>query len=185
MSNLTTLSQFRLVGQLESFVIKAGDKLKYLRIKVDEREYWLKIPKNLRKEIDLNLSPGTWLEVTGDRELKEKKGFFQLKAQQVNLLPNPDIPCAVIIPRTASQETGKILVCQKSSCRKRGAQQLCQRLTQQLEKEGLSDRIEIQPTGCLKQCKHGPNVVVLPDKTRYSEVQPNHVDQLLEKHFTR
>ena len=59
MSKTTTTSQFRMVGQLESFVIKKGDKIKYLRLKVEEREYWLKIPKKLRSEIDINLFPGT------------------------------------------------------------------------------------------------------------------------------
>ncbi len=187
MSNLATLSQFRLVGQLESFIIKDSDKIKYLRIKVDEREYWLKIPKKLRQDIDLNLSPGTWLEVTGNRELKKKTGVFKLKAQRINLLSNPDIPCAVIIPETQASETGKtgkILVCQKSSCWKRGGQQLCEALTEKIEQEGLSDRIEVKLTGCLKQCKKGPNMVCLPDKTRYSHAQPNQVDQLLAKHFT-
>ena len=160
MSNLATLSQFRLVGQLESFVIKDSDKIKYLRIKVEEREYWLKIPKKLRRNI---------------------------KAQKINLLSNPDIPCAVIIPETQASETGKtgkILVCQKSSCWKRGGKQLCEALTEKIEQEGLSDRLEIKLTGCLKQCKKGPNMVCLPDKTRYSQVQPNQVDQLLAKHFT-
>ncbi|MEM8779988.1 MAG: (2Fe-2S) ferredoxin domain-containing protein [Cyanobacteria bacterium P01_G01_bin.49] len=184
MSNLTTLCRFRLVGQLESFVIKGGDKVKYLRIKVDEREYWLKIPKKLRPDLDLTLPTGTWLEVTGNREPKKKTGFFQLKAQEINLLPNPDIPCAVIIPETSSKETGKILVCQKSSCWKRGGKEICQQLSEKLENQGLSDRVEIKLTGCLKQCKKGPNVVILPDKTRYSHVQPYHIDQLLDQHFT-
>ncbi|MEA5508949.1 (2Fe-2S) ferredoxin domain-containing protein [Crocosphaera sp. UHCC 0190] len=183
MSNLTAVSQFRLVGQLESFVIKEGDKLKYLRIKVNEREYWLKIPKQLRSEIDPNLSPGTWLEVTGTRETKKKMGFFELKVSTVNLLPTPDISYAVIVSETPNQASGKILVCQKSSCWKRGGEKLCQQLEKQLGEQGLSDRVEIQLTGCLKQCKQGPNLVMLPDKTRYSQVKPYQVTELLDKHF--
>lgn len=184
MSNFTAISQFRLVGQLESLVIKEGNKLKYLRIKVSEREYWLKIPKKLRPQIDLNWPPGIWLEVTGTRETKKKMGFFELTVSTFNLLPNPDIPCAVILPETPNQASGKILVCQKSSCWKRGGEQLCHQLEKQLNHQGLSDRVKIQLTGCLKQCKQGPNVVVLPDKTRYSQVKPDQVTELLDNHFT-
>ncbi|MGB5593544.1 MAG: (2Fe-2S) ferredoxin domain-containing protein [Crocosphaera sp.] len=184
MSKLTPLSQFRLVGQLESFVIKKGDKLKYLRMKVEEREYWLKIPKKLRQDVDRSLLSGTWLEVTGNRELKKKTGFFELEATKVKLLANPDIPCAVIAPEIASSSVGKILVCQKSSCWKRGGESICQRLEKQLDDQGLGDRVEIKLTGCLKQCKKGPNVVIMPDKTRYSQVKPRQVQELLDKHFS-
>ncbi len=184
MSKLTPLSQFRLVGQLESFVIKKGDKLKYLRMKVEEREYWLKIPKKLRQDVDRSLLSGTWLEVTGNRELKKKTGFFELEATTVKMLANPDIPCAVIVPETASSSVGKILVCQKSSCWKRGGESICQRLEKQLDDQGLGDRVEIKLTGCLKQCKKGPNVVIMPDKTRYSQVKPRQVQELLDKHFS-
>ena len=183
MSKTTTASQFRMVGQLESFVIKKSDKIKYLRMKVEEKEYWLKIPKKLRSEIDINLTPGTWLEVTGNRDFKKKKGFFELEASQVKLLPNPDKPCAVLISDTESPDTGKILVCQKSSCWKRGGKSVCQQLEQQLEEQGLSDRIKVKLTGCLKQCKKGPNVVIMPHKARYCQVKPREVEELLSKHF--
>ncbi len=184
MSKTTTASQFRLVGQLESFVIKKGDKIKYLRMKVEDKEYWLKIPKKLRSEMDINMIPGTWLEVTGNREFKKKKGFFELEASQVKLLANPDKPCAVIAPETESSDAGKILVCQKSSCWKRGGKSVCQQLEQELEQQGLSDRVKVKLTGCLKQCKKGPNVVIMPHKARYCKVQPNEVDKLVNKHFT-
>ncbi len=183
MSKTTTVSQFRMVGQLESFVIKKGDKLKYLRMKVEDKEYWLKIPKKLRSDIDINLASGTWLEVTGNREFKKKKGFFELETSQVKLLPNPDKPCAVIVSDTESNSGGKILVCQKSSCWKRGGKSVCQQLEQQLEQQGLSDQIKIKLTGCLKQCKKGPNVVIMPHKARYGQVKPCEVEDLLSKHF--
>lgn len=184
MSKTTTLSQFRIIGQLESFVIKKGDKLKYLRMKVEEKEYWLKIPKKLRPEIDPTMIPGTWLEITGNREFKKKKGFFELEASRIKLLPNPDIPCAVVVSEPESTSVGKILVCQKSSCWKRGGESVCQQLEQELEQQGLSDQVKIKLTGCLKQCKKGPNVVIMPHKARYCQVKPREVEELLTKHFT-
>jgi NADH:ubiquinone oxidoreductase subunit E len=78
--------------------------------------------------------------------------------------------------------TAKILVCEKSSCWKRGGKQLCEAIAQTLKEKGLEDAVEIKRTGCLKQCKEGPNLVILPDKAKYSQVRPYQVASLLEKH---
>ncbi|MDZ4871365.1 MAG: hypothetical protein CLLPBCKN_000753 [Chroococcidiopsis cubana SAG 39.79] len=77
-----------------------------------------------------------------------------------------------------------ILVCQKSDCVKRGANGVCKALQASLNERGLENEVEIKPTGCLKQCKAGPNVVVMPDKTRYTRVQTEQVAELIDKHFT-
>ncbi|GBF82838.1 (2Fe-2S) ferredoxin domain-containing protein [Aphanothece sacrum] len=185
MSSLTAVSQFRLVGQLESFVMKEGDKVKYVRIKVIDREYWIKISKKLRQQVDLSMSPGTWLEIIGNREPDGKLGLFKLEATTLKTLSTPDIPCATVLSGKTDKSTNarRILVCQKSDCWERGGKRVCQQLEKKLSDRGLGDLVEIQLTGCLKQCKKGPNVVVLPDKTRYSQVKPYQVEELLDKHF--
>lgn len=76
-----------------------------------------------------------------------------------------------------------IMVCQKSSCRKRGADQVCQAITESLRDRGLEDQVSLKGTGCMKQCKQGPCVVFMPDKSRYTEVVPNEIHTLVEKHF--
>lgn len=77
----------------------------------------------------------------------------------------------------------KILICQKSDCRKRGGDAICTLLQQELAQRGLEDQVIIQKTGCLKKCKAGPNLVMLPDKTRYSKVEPEKIPALIEQHF--
>lgn len=77
-----------------------------------------------------------------------------------------------------------VMVCQKSSCRKRGADQVCQALTESLHDHGLEDQVAIKGTGCMKQCKQGPCVVVMPDKSRYTGLTPQEIPKLVEKHFT-
>jgi (2Fe-2S) ferredoxin len=52
-----------------------------------------------------------------------------------------------------------------------------------LEEKGLKEAVNIKLTGCLKQCKKGPNVVVMPDKKHYSQVAPQDVPSLIERHF--
>jgi len=43
--------------------------------------------------------------------------------------------------------------------------------------------VNIKLTGCLKQCKKGPNLVVMPDKKHYNQVAPQDVPSLIERHF--
>ncbi len=79
-----------------------------------------------------------------------------------------------------SQDT--ILVCQKSDCCKRGANALIRALQTELNDRGLDGQVEIRGTGCMKQCKAGP-ALVMPDKSRYTRLHPNQVSALVDKHF--
>ncbi|MDB9314037.1 (2Fe-2S) ferredoxin domain-containing protein [Spirulina sp. CS-785/01] len=76
--------QFEVSGQLLDFVIKGGVKIKFLRLAAAEREYWIKVPKGVRLQLDGDIRPGCWLTVTGKRKLK-KSGKLKLKAKSVNL----------------------------------------------------------------------------------------------------
>lgn len=179
------VSNFDLVGQLLGFVIKDGYKIKYLRINSEEREYWLKLEKTLRSELDRAISPGCWLEVAGERKLCHKTGKVKLKATSVKVIGDRILACPLPQANCKAQNESKtsILVCQKSSCWKRGGQQVCQAILDSLRDRGLADRVQIKTTGCLKQCKQGPNLVMLPDKTKYSQVQPEQISLILEKHI--
>ncbi|BDI17312.1 hypothetical protein ANSO36C_31140 [Nostoc cf. commune SO-36] len=75
-----------------------------------------------------------------------------------------------------------ILVCQKSDCMKRGGKALCQALEAALSDRGLEDQVTIKGTGCMKNCKAGPNLV-MPDKTRHSRIQAAQVPALMNQHF--
>ena len=77
----------------------------------------------------------------------------------------------------------KILVCQKSDCQKRGGAAVCKALENALNSRGLEGQVTVQGTGCLKQCKAGPNIVVMPDKTRYSRIALAEIPAIIDKHF--
>ncbi|MEG4805763.1 MULTISPECIES: (2Fe-2S) ferredoxin domain-containing protein [unclassified Microcoleus] len=77
----------------------------------------------------------------------------------------------------------KILVCQKSDCQKRGGAAVCKALENALNARGLEEQVTVQGTGCLKQCKAGPNIVVMPQKTRYSRIAPAEIPAIIDKHF--
>jgi len=65
---------------------------------------------------------------------------------------------------------------------KRGGKALCQALEGELKNCGLQDNVTIKGTGCMKNCKAGPNLV-MPDKTRYSRIEAGQVPALINKHF--
>ncbi len=176
-------SQFCLVGQLLGFVIKDGHKLKYLRMTVSEREYWIKVPKELRESLDSSIQPQCYLEIIGLGKVSRKTGKLELKAEEIRFISENEEPQKQPKILNATQKS-KILICQKSDCWQRGGKQICQKLQQEIQDRGLSESVTIKTTGCLKQCKKAPNLVVLPDKAHYHRFTPQAVDQLLEKHFS-
>ncbi len=92
-------------------------------------------------------------------------------------------PSAAQTVKAAAKTQTKILVCQKSDCQKRGGAAVCKALENALNARGLGEQVTVQGTGCLKQCKAGPNIVVMPDKTRYSRIKPAEIPAIVDKHF--
>jgi (2Fe-2S) ferredoxin len=179
-------AEFTLVGQLLDFVIKDGYKVKYLRLTVSEREYWIKLPKELRHQLDPQIMPGVWLKISGIQERCLKTGKLKLEADAVHLAASVSDSASELAAELSTKNKAakaSILVCQKSSCRQRGGDALCQAIAANLQERGLEDRVQIKKTGCLKQCKQGPNLIIMPDKVKYSYVDSQQVPALLEKHI--
>ncbi|MFN5303279.1 MAG: (2Fe-2S) ferredoxin domain-containing protein [Pseudanabaena sp.] len=75
-----------------------------------------------------------------------------------------------------------ILICQKSDCWQSGGKEIYQRLEEELRDRGLSNRVQIQKTGCQKRCKQATNLVIMPNKAhRY--VKSSQVESLLNRYF--
>ncbi|NEO85824.1 MAG: (2Fe-2S) ferredoxin domain-containing protein [Spirulina sp. SIO3F2] len=181
MSDRQDQANFQLTGQLIDIVWKNGHIPKYFKLMVQQQELWIKIPKPLRYELDPRLTVKSWVQITGTFKRDKKTGILKLKAETVELVNAEG--CATLKPIKANKVT-TILVCQKSSCRKRGADHICERLEATVEQAGLLEQVKIKKTGCLKQCKHGPNLVFMPDKAKYSRVRSNEIAPLVQKHVT-
>ena len=176
-------------------------------------EYLVKLCKELRSFLLPVLTPGLKVQVVGEKELNLKNGKIKLKARSLKLargqndrspelLESTNLPVAVLtsddraivkseftsgaaaqtVKAPAKTQT-KILVCQKSDCLKRGGAAVCKALENALNSRGLEDQVTVQGTGCLKQCKSGPNIVVMPDKTRYTRIAPAEIPAIIDKHF--
>ena len=176
-------------------------------------EFLVKLCKELRSFLGPVLTPGLRVQVVGEKELNLKNGKIKLKARSLKLAPgrnerSPEqldsvsVPVAVVtsddraigkssVTSAAAAQTvkapaktqTKILVCQKSDCQKRGGAAVCKALENALNARGLEDQVTVQGTGCLKQCKAGPNIVLMPDKTRYSRIAPAEIPAIIDKHF--
>jgi (2Fe-2S) ferredoxin len=206
MSKHKQVSEFDIQGQFLGFAAQHDYKLKYIRLATQTGEYCIKIPKEERSALYRTLVPGISVRVVGYREFCLKKGTTKFKAYQIvpaNIPANAELgvsqptvhPTVVpftpaqftppIAPGSASKPTTKpaaILVCQKSDCCKRGGKALMDALKSEIGDRGLTDQVAIKPTGCMKRCKAGPNLV-MPDKTQYTHIKAEAVPALLDKHF--
>lgn len=186
------VSEFSLEGKILSLIIEDGYKLKYLQISCDRGvEFLVKLCKELRASLSLVLTPGLRVQIAGEKEHNLKNGKIKLKAYSLKLcgsnnqgLQQLDRPKPPQTPKAATKTKAKILICQKSDCQKRGGTAICKALEDALNSRGLAEQVTVQGTGCLKQCKAGPNIVVMPDKTRYSRIKPAQIPAILDKHFT-
>ncbi|HEY9647653.1 MAG TPA: (2Fe-2S) ferredoxin domain-containing protein [Chroococcidiopsis sp.] len=186
--------EFKLAGRILDLVLKDGYKIKYLRLSAASGEYLIKLSKEARASaLGTILKPGGWVQVSGIQMIDGKKGHIEFKAYHVEAIAPGSgevsvlsAPANVATPAASNPRPGKaatILVCQKSDCCKRGAHRVTDALQAALEQQGLGEQVTIRGTGCMKQCKSAPNLV-MPDKTRYGYVSPQDVPKLLAKHFS-
>ncbi len=178
-----TESRFSLEGQFIAFVGDFGKQPKRIRVATLNREHYIKLSKELRSSLSEVLKPGNWLQISGEQKYKKKTGKLKLKADQItSIVPvqqNSVSPLQITAPKTKAC----VMVCQKSSCRKRGGSKVSQSVAEYLRDCGWENQVTMKGTGCMKQCKKGPCVVFMPDKSRYINVDPKQVPTLMEKHF--
>lgn len=176
-------SYFLLEGRLIEFVLKDRGEPAALRLATAEGELTIKLKGDLRETVPTTLMPGDWIQVLGQKKFNSKTGEMKLKAKEVKTIAPSRLPVPATPPPAAKQNKACVLVCQKSDCCKKGAKQVCQAIESVLAENGLDEQVEVKKTGCLKNCKAGPNVVVMPDKTRYSRIHPQEIPSLVAKHF--
>lgn len=85
--------------------------------------------------------------------------------------------------KKGKKKKGKILLCGKSSCSKRGGKQLDRALTTTLQKLGLQERVNLEVTSCQKQCKKAPSFILMPGKVKQTYVNPHKLTSLIKAHY--
>ena len=174
--NYRTISEFNLKGEFIGFVGDKLDKAKHLQLITPSGEIQLKLPKLLRKSAASFLEPGKQINVFGVTKLNLTTGKTKLKVYGIK----PIETCPKQTNATPSKP--KILVCQKSGCRRRNSQNVLPELEKILRERGLYDKVAIEHTGCLKCCSSS-NCVLKLGKKEYRKVNPEVIAQMLEKHL--
>ena len=78
-----------------------------------------------------------------------------------------------------------VLICGGTGCTSSGSQKIQEQFTASLEKYGLSEEVKLVQTGCFGLCALGPVVIVHPEGTFYSMVQPDDVDEIVSEHLLK
>ena len=184
-------SEFNFIGQLTKICIKQGE-VKYVELTTDQAKYWIKVAKEIREDL-AQLSPECKLEIAGKRKQNPKTGKVKFKAETVIIIPDiiaqqaPKVKTETIplspIFNTQHKSQAKVLICEKSNCWRKGGKRLYEKLEAEFKARGLTDEIPLKKTGCLSKCKQAPNLVMMPDKARHSQVKPQQISALIEKHL--
>ena len=180
---------FQLQGKFVGFIYKSNGQAKSLILAVGERELRIKIDKSLQDTHFLNLLPGDWISITGEQEFKKEKFTkLKLKAYEIDRLScdvkcNPQEETNAMGKGKACAKKGKILICNKSDCAKRGGKKLYGVLEKTISNLGLEKHVTIQKTGCQKRCGKAPNMILMPGKCKHSKPNPKNIAGLLEEHY--
>ncbi len=207
MGNSSPRYPFLHTGRLLGFIFKKDGQIKQLRLATAQGELTLKVAKFLRPTLTQILQPGDWIQVQGEAKghaIAAKPEDVadsslthvgaapttRLKVTQIQRMNTADlqglVPAATgemvpILPTPPMAKSATILMCQKSSCMKRGGKAVCHALSEALAHRPDGDRITIQGTGCMKHCQAGP-IVVMPDKTRHTKVKAKAVAAIVAAH---
>ena len=168
------ISEFVLEGRFLGFIVSGGNKLKHIKLATAEGEFAIKLEKGSIDSLQAVLTLGDWLQCSGSQKLDAETGSVKLKANSLKKISarsqepesrSKDLEIKPQNPPMADKVAQKVnvLICQKSDCAKRGSGQVCDALLAALFDRDLSDRVNIKNTGCLKACKAGPNVVIMPE----------------------
>ncbi len=81
---------------------------------------------------------------------------------------------------TRPDDAVKIRVCAGTTCNASGRSALTVALTAELEKRGLTDRVQVVLTGCHGLCQEGPIVVVHPRGVFYPRLKTRDIAEIVE-----
>jgi len=74
-----------------------------------------------------------------------------------------------------------IMVCGGTGCTALGSTQVYEAFEAEIQKRGLSGKVQLKRTGCHGFCEKGPVVVLLPEQFFYPGIEPEDVPEIIEK----
>ena len=78
-----------------------------------------------------------------------------------------------------------VLVCGGTGCTSYGSPKIMEALHNEIKKQGLEEEVAVVETGCHGLCALGPIMIVYPDATFYSMVQPGDIPEIVSEHLLK
>jgi len=83
----------------------------------------------------------------------------------------------------AGTEHLQILICGGTGCKASASHVIAEKLQQALEKNKITDQVNVITTGCFGFCEKGPIVKIIPDNTFYTQVTPEDAEEIVSEHI--
>ncbi len=74
-----------------------------------------------------------------------------------------------------------ITLCSGSACHATGSKLVAASIEEEINKQGLSDQVDIRKTGCHGFCERGPIIVIQPDEICYLQIKPEDVPEIVSE----
>ncbi|MCI4669778.1 MAG: (2Fe-2S) ferredoxin domain-containing protein [Bacteroidia bacterium] len=68
-------------------------------------------------------------------------------------------------------------------CNDKGSEDLLEELKSLIKEHGLSSKVEINSSSCLKNCLNGPSILVLPGRVMYGKITSDDLKTIVSQHF--
>jgi len=77
----------------------------------------------------------------------------------------------------------QILICGGTGCVSSNCADVENAINEELEGQGIAKDVKVYQTGCMGICAMGPVMLVLPDRTFYTEVNPEKAKEIIQSHL--
>ena len=109
---------------------------------------------------------------TLDQLYLEMSKFLEVRHREELTPGNPSYPC-------------HLLICGGTGCHASKSMEIKDRLTAEIEKRGLRDKVLVIETGCNGFCAQGPVMVVYPGGVFYQYLKPEDAHDIVEQHVCK
>lgn len=115
---------------------------------------------------------------------------MMLTIQDLNKIREEELPVVslrkegMVHPENAKYKR-QILVCGGTGCTSSGCHKVIDALEKALKKYKLTKEVKVVKTGCFGLCALGPIMIVYPEGSFYSAVQPEYMDEIVSEHIKK
>ena len=78
-----------------------------------------------------------------------------------------------------------VLVCGGTGCTSSGSAKIIEEFEKEIAATGLTDEVRVVRTGCFGLCALGPVVIIYPEGSFYSRVDPKDVKEIVDEHLLK